>query len=187
MRERLSGQLFSVVDKVESTLHKKLVEEKFVVRINEGNITRDEDLLSHFCVYFAGYDINSGKVFIGHHRKSNYWLFNGGHMDKGESPEESVLREIEEEWGDGIVIQDFLNPSFLTITDINNTNVKCKTHYDIWYFVSLEESSFNPDRNKLAKEFYETGWKTLNEAKKLIKDPNTLMAINKIEEIIMAH
>ena len=123
-------------------------------------------------------------MFIGHHKKSDYWLFNGGHIDKGELPEETVAREIEEEWGNDIVFQKVPEQSFLTITEIDNKNVPCKTHYDIWYFIPLNSNSFNPDENKLAIEFYENDWKTIKEARELVVDTNTLLAIDKIEELI---
>jgi len=50
--------------------------ENFLQRIEEGKITRDENPKSHFCIYFAAYDPTAKKVFIGHHKKSGFWLFN---------------------------------------------------------------------------------------------------------------
>ena len=57
---------------------------KYKDRIKQGDFTRDENPASHFCVYFASFDENKKEIFIGHHKKSGLWLFNGGHIDKGE-------------------------------------------------------------------------------------------------------
>ena len=116
------------------------------------------------------------KVFIGHHKKSGLWLFNGGHMDKGETPEESLDREMGEEWGVKIKLEIIGEPKLLTITPINNpTKQKCTSHYDIWYFVPLSEADFKPDQDLLATEFHTTGWKTIDEARALITDQATLL------------
>lgn len=160
------------------------ISKKFTSSLESENFTRYNDTKTHYCVYFAGYDPQEEKIFIGHHKKSNYWLFNGGHVDKGETHEETLIREIEEEWGIDFKPQCFPKPSLLTITEIDNKRVPCQKHYDIWYFIPLDSGKFNPDRKKLATEFYETGWKTFDEARKLVVDRNTLLAINKITEII---
>lgn len=160
------------------------VKKEFIRRAEEGVPTRDENPITHFCVYFAAYDPKSQQVFIGHHIKSRLWLFNGGHIDKGELPLQALEREVKEEWGEHIQLNEGLEPSFLTITEINNpTKQKCRLHYDIWYFVLLNKRSFTPDENLLAKEFHQTGWKTIEEAKGLIKDDNTLSALAEIKNL----
>ena len=181
MSKRLADQLRYIAFK---SPYAGDIGKRFTDRLEEGNLTRDENPETHYCAYFAAYDPKNGKVFIGHHKKSDFWLFNGGHIDKGEIPKESVIREIEEEWGNSIALQEIPIPSLLTITTIDNENVNCKTHYDIWYFIPLDSKSFNPDDDKLEKEFFETGWKTFNEARSLIVYTNTLLAIGKIEELI---
>jgi 8-oxo-dGTP pyrophosphatase MutT (NUDIX family) len=154
---------------------------EFVQRVKDGQLTRDESPSSHFCVYFAAYDLVNKEVFIGHHKKSGLWLFNGGHIDQGETPEEALIREMGEEWGVEIDFQNIGEPKLLTITPIKQLTIKCTRHYDIWYFVPVSKSSFSPDKEKLDTEFYTTGWKTVKEAKNLISDPNTLKAISELE------
>ena len=81
-------------------------------------------------------------------------------------------------------MEDIGEPGFLTITPINNpTKQKCTSHYDIWYFVPISEAGFRPDQDLLATEFHTTGWKTIDEARSLITDPNTLKAIDEFEKI----
>ena len=160
------------------------VTEEFIGRAGEGQLTRDENPYTHLCVYFAGYDKEIKKVFIGHHKKSGLWLFNGGHIDKGETPEEALEREIGEEWGVKIKLEVIGEPKLLTITPINNpTKQKCTKHFDIWFFVPLSEAEFKPDQSLLETEFHTTGWKSIDEAKELITDANTLLAIDEFEKL----
>lgn len=156
---------------------------EFGRRIQEGKYTIQENPESHFCVYFAAYDQNTKEVFIGHHKKSGLWLFNGGHIDKGETMTETLEREINEEWG--LSVKEFtINQSaLLTITKIDNpVKQTCRRHYDIWYFIAVDRNDFKPIREKLLEEFYEAGWKTIKESKELVKDKNTLKGIRLVAE-----
>jgi 8-oxo-dGTP pyrophosphatase MutT (NUDIX family) len=179
MAERVSER----INEIALELSPSPVASEFISRAKEGELTRDENPHSHFCVYFAGFDPEARKVFIGHHKKSGLWLLNGGHMDKGEIPEEVLEREMGEEWGVKIKLENIDRPKLLTITLINHPNIKCTKHYDIWYFVPLTETDFKPDQASLDTEFYTTGWKTTNEARSLITDPNTLKAISEFENL----
>ena len=156
---------------------------KFLQRIDEENITRDEDPKSHFCVYFAAYDLKQKQFFIGHHKKSGLWLFNGGHIDKGEVSLEAVEREIEEEWGIKMPVSSIKDPRLLTITKIDNpTKQTCRRHYDIWYFISVNKDEFFPSQENLNTEFYNVKWITSVEAKCIVTDPNTFKAMKLLEE-----
>lgn len=180
----MSNTIENIIKLIESIDVEDGVKQKFLRRINEGSLTREENQGNHFCVYFAAIDLIAKKVFIGHHIKSGLWLFNGGHMDKGESPIETAKREISEEWGQNINILDDYLPTFLTITKINNPiKQKCKCHYDVWNFIKVNKNTFLPDKDSLNAEFSETGWKNIQEARELIIDPNTLLALKKIEEL----
>lgn len=158
------------------------ISSKFLQRVDDGNLTRDENPKSHFCVYFAAFDPKAKQIFIGHHKKSGLWLFNGGHIDKDEIPSEALEREIKEEWNLRMKAKDIGNPLLLTITKINNPAKQiCRAHYDIWYFVSVNKKNFNPSKKNLAEEFYETKWATINEAKSIVIETNTLKAIKFLE------
>ena len=43
--------------------------------------------------------ISNGKVLLIWHKKSNQWLYPGGHVEPNESPDEAVIREVKEETG----------------------------------------------------------------------------------------
>ena len=180
MTERIAER----ISEIASELSASPVATEFISRAREGQFARDENPYTHFCVYFAGFDLDDRKVFIGHHKKSGLWLFNGGHMDKGEIPGESLDREMGEEWGLKIKLEEIGKPRLITITPINNpSKQKCTSHYDIWYFVPLSETGFRPDQDLLATEFHTTGWKTIEEARGLITDPATLLAIDEFEKL----
>ena len=158
------------------------ITQKFIDRIKEGKLTKDENPKSHICAYFAAYDPNAKHVFIGHHKKSGLWLFNGGHIDEGETMTETLMREIDEEWGLDGKDFDIKLPALLTITEIDNpTKQPCNFHYDFWCFISVNKDTFKPKEEKLSKEFYKAGWKALEEARNLIKDKNTLLGVYFVE------
>lgn len=179
-----------LVDDISSILNLKSlsstpeVVQQYLTRLSEGYLTRDENNETHFCVYFAAFDPETDRVFVGHHKKSGLWLFNGGHIDKDETTRQTLRREIGEEWGNKIRMQEdsLARPELLTVTQIDSLKQTCKTHYDIWYFVWVHEDTFNPEKSKLDKEFYEARWMTLDEARKLITDPATLTAIDFLDK-----
>lgn len=160
--------------------------QKFLRRIARGKISRDGNPTSHVCAYFAAYDPSSKRVFIGHHRKSGLWLFNGGHIDRGEPPIEAIRREMDEEWGFTIRLPRNTRPQLLTLTRItkNPTKRACRWHYDIWYFVPVRRTRFAPKAKLLAGEYFTTGWKTISEARRLSKDPNTGRALRHIQRLL---
>ncbi len=155
----------------------------FIERLNEGNLTRDENTPTHFCVYFAVNDLKAGEVFMGKHKKSGLWLFNGGHIDKDELPEDAVLREMEEELGITGIREEVGKPFLLTITHITiPPNYPCKTHYDIWYSVEVDKNTFQPDQEKLSQEFLEYDWFSIEKAKELTSNVSTMQALISMEK-----
>ncbi|MFH2062945.1 MAG: NUDIX domain-containing protein [bacterium] len=163
------------------------VAERYLRRLEEGEPARDDNPESHFCVYFAAYDPQTGRVFVGLHRKSGRWLVNGGHVDRNELPDVTVRREMSEEWGQKTVGLKVDGPLLLTITEIDNRPIQaCRTHFDIWYFVPVSEAEFYPDPELLDTEFSEMGWYSLVEAKELLTDVNTSKAIDFISQNLLA-
>ena len=151
------------------------VSQRYIQRVKEGLLTREENHSSHFCIYFLPFNPATKQVFLVHHKKANKWISPGGHIDKGEHLLGALNREIAEELG----VKDFFSeqptPFLLTITHINE-KVACKEHLDIWFLLKTDGSNFKVD----PQEFYNTGWFSLTEAKLIIVDEPNLKAIQKI-------
>ncbi len=154
---------------------------RFLARIEKGSLTRTENRLSHACVYFAAYDPQAKQVFIGHHKKSGLWLFTGGHIDPDETVQEAVAREIGEEWGRKIALEEVGNPALFTITSIAQPDYPCQEHYDVWYFFPVRKDEFIVDRERLSQEFRLNQWMAIGEARHIVTDPNTLQALSMFE------
>lgn len=154
------------------------VYKQFLNRIGEGEFSQEENPQDHFCVYFAAYDPDRSKVFIGLHKKSGTWLFNGGHLDLGEDPAQALRREIKEEWGIEAKISDRTPASLITITKIDNPRVDCKQHFDLWYPFAVDSATFMPQTAELDREFHQIGWFDIKQARQLVIDPATQEALS---------
>lgn len=153
--------------------------QKFLARIRRGNLTRAENRFSHFCVYFAAFDPVKKQVFIGHHKKSDLWLFNGGHIEPNELPEDAVVREANEEWGLSIAKNNLPPIALITLTVIEHPEKQiCRKHYDLWYFLQYDASAFHPDGHALGNEFFTYGWKSYEEAERLLTSLPTKDALH---------
>ena len=92
----------------------------------------------------VAYVVKDGKVLLCHHKKLGMWLPLGGHVDEGETPEQSVIREIKEEAGIDIEIightddggnedgkvQMLITPNHLQLEEIDGKH----QHIDLAYF-----------------------------------------------------
>jgi len=160
------------------------VKRKFLARLNDGHLTRNENALSHLCVYFAAFDPDAQQVFIGHHKKSGLWLFNGGHMDQRETPLDTVIREAQEEWGIFLSPSSVPKPALITLTEIEHPETQvCEWHYDFWHFLLFPRDSFHPKDASLRTEFFSYGWKTYAEAVTLLTSQPTVEALDYIKNL----
>ncbi len=168
----------NLVDIINRAIGKEEVKRKFLDRLRQGQLTRSENPTSHFCVYFAVLDPNEQSVFIGHHKKSGLWLFNGGHMDPGETPTDTVIREAREEWGLTLNQNLLTDPQLVTLTEIEHPERQmCEWHFDFWHFLPFAQSSFHPSHTSLQIEFFFYGWKSFTQAAALLTDANSREAL----------
>ena len=139
--QNLPDQIIEIV----STLPDQdpLVAQRYLERVKEGLLTRDENNRSHFCVYFLPYDSKAKKVFIIHHKKANLWLAPGGHVDKNEDILHALNREVKEELGVDNAFAESSKPFLLSITPIDNNTQPCKEHFDIWFLFLNETYRFD--------------------------------------------
>jgi len=163
----------SILDIMNPALCDETTYKLFKQRLTEDLPTRDENPANHFCVYSLPFNSLNKKIFFVHHKKSGLWISPGGHIDKGETLTEALNREIEEELG----VKKFFNktptPFLLTTTPIENRIQPCKMHYDVWYLVPTNGSNFNID----PKEFHDTKWLTISEAKKMVTNSVNIRAL----------
>lgn len=151
------------------------IKQKFLSRISQGKLTREESPKSHFGVYFLPFDNQTKEVFLIHHKKSGLWLSPGGHMEKNESPRETLIREAKEELCLKIQSEEINPPFLLTVTPISAAGYACREHFDIWYLLKTNKLSINAD----PREFYQAKWLNVLRAKKLVTDLNSLQALKK--------
>jgi len=155
------------------------VAKEYRERIAKGNLTKDEDPVSHFCAYFLPYNPATKQVLFGHHKKSGKWLSPGGHIDKGESLLETLNREIEEELGVNNFFEQKPGPFLLTITPIDRDPRQCREHFDVWHLMKTDGKNFNIDMS----EYHEVRWLPISEAKKITTDAANQAALDLLETI----
>lgn len=92
----------------------------------------------HLVSYFLVFSPEQSKVLLVDHKKAELWLPPGGHVEPGENPKETVLREAKEELG---IEAEFLfeEPLFVTVTQTVG-NVIQHTDISLWYVLK-----WNPD------------------------------------------
>lgn len=170
----MKNDLFNIINQYSDVK----IQEQFLARLREGNLSREENPSNHFCCYFLPYNLETKTVFMVAHKKSGLWLSPGGHSEKEEKPYDTAVREMREEIGAKNLLPAGSRPDLLTITYINDAR-PCKVHYDLWFFVQCKSSDLEINM----EEFNETKWTTINDARKIVKDENNLSALSRIEKI----
>lgn len=104
----------------------------------------------------------------------------GGHIQKGETPLDTVLREFKEELRyelNGEKVELFE----LSVIKVSNPRRRCKIHYDFWYLVYLDQVNFKYDR----KEVYNARWFTIEDALKTITREEYKSIVRKIANLVL--
>ncbi|MGI5185418.1 NUDIX domain-containing protein [Dactylosporangium sp. CA-152071] len=110
----------------------------------------------HLVTYFLPYDARNDRLFLVAHRKAGLWLPPGGHVEPGETPWETVVREAEEELAvtarphpltpDGL-------PCFLTVT--RTVGPGQHTDCTLWHIIAVDPAAtIRADPG----EFTDAGW-----------------------------
>lgn len=177
MKNYLQNEILKLEN--QSHVSKKNIND-FLIRLNRAqNFIQENNYQNHFCVFFLPIYQKTKSIYLVHHIKADDWIPPGGHIDKDETPIQTVKRECFEELQhepDEKKIKLF----DLTIKKINNPRVLCKIHYDFWYLVPTEKINFNFDRG----EFYNAKWVNIKEALNLTKTANYNAIIKKISSIL---
>jgi len=112
----------------------------------------------HLVSYFLVIDHDQGNVLLVDHRKAGLWLPTGGHVEPGEHPVATVIREAREELG---IEADFSpeagqEPMFLSVTE-TASHTDRHTDVSLWFVLSRSMSRpLHPDW----REFREARWWT---------------------------
>lgn len=158
-------------------IDKKIIE-KFLWRVNLGNLTKEENPYDHFCSFFLPFDIKTKYVFIGHHIKADDWIPPGGHIAKNENPCDTVVREFYEEL-DYKLKNEKIKLFDISVIPVRKTKRRCKIHYDLWYLVFMDKVNFSFDK----KEFYDAQWIKIENAPKMIKRYTYKNIVKKLIEL----
>ena len=112
----------------------------------------------------AGYVIFKNKILLIHHRKLNLWLPVGGHIDKNETPDKALIREIKEETNISIKI---LNKSTIPLEGNVKTNLAIPFHVNVHSVGDHDHVGFfylceaiNPEKLKINQELKNYAWFT---------------------------
>lgn len=113
--------------------------------------------------------IRNNKVLLIHQKNGDFWGFPKGHIEDGETEVEGALREVREETG--------------LIVEIDE-NTKCTVNYihdNIDETVTLYKATTDEEDITIQRsEVYSAGWFNINEALNLIKYENYKEALRKI-------
>ena len=125
------------------------------------------------------------QVFIVHHKKSGYWVFPGGHVNEGESLHDAINREIWEELGVWKFLEPEEAPFFRNTITINIPDYERGIHNNIWYLMPTDGSNFIIDLENPDCEFTDVKWLSIKRAKRIIGDPATQEALQKLETMLL--
>jgi 8-oxo-dGTP diphosphatase len=91
----------------------------------------------HLVSYFALVDEIRGKLLLVDHKLAGLWLPSGGHVEPGEDPAVTVVREIAEELS---LAADFMQPGPLFITVTRVGGGIGHTDVSLWYLLRGDSS-----------------------------------------------
>ncbi|UOE39574.1 NUDIX domain-containing protein [Chryseobacterium oryzae] len=115
---------------------------------------------------------NGDILFI---KRLGKWDLPKGKMEKGESREESAVREIEEETGlREVKLKDFINTTYHIYTERNGDKVLKYTHWFEMYFDGKDTS-----KPQIEEGITEVAWKNRNQIENEVF-PNTFKNIQLI-------
>ncbi len=140
---------------------------RYLKKLKEDKLIKKQGTMKHFNVMFVPVVKRENDIFVylGFHKKADDWIPPGGHIEPGELPVDTVVREFQEELNFKIS-QNMVQFYNIVIKHIGRPDLFCLTHYDLWHYVLLDKKYCF---KYLKKEFYEADWFKLNQIKGKIK------------------
>jgi 8-oxo-dGTP diphosphatase len=114
----------------------------------------------HLAVYAALLDEASHSILLVDHVKAKAWLMPGGHVDQGEDPRGTVVREVSEELGIVPAFHPLFGdaPFFLTVAQTRGA--QSHTDVTLWFVFAVDRyAPITPD----PREFSDVRWFRLDE------------------------
>lgn len=145
-----------------------------IFRIEKPDIP-NKHLVSYFCLY----DQNTKKILLVEHKKAQLWLPPGGHVDPGEHPNMTAVRECSEELNIEAI---FLVEAPIFVTSTLTVGLTAG-HIDVSLWYILEGNS----QKKLdfdEKEFSSVKWFDLDNIPFEKSDPHMKRFVSKLKEIV---
>jgi len=132
----------------------------------------------HLVSYFALVDQRRGQVLLVDHKLAGLWLPSGGHVESGEDPHATVIREIAEELK---LAADFMQPDPLFITVTRTLGHGDHTDVSLWYLLRGDSSrAIEFDRG----EFHGVRWFGFDEIPFERSDPHMRRFIAKLRALL---
>lgn len=128
--------------------------------VNIYRIEKPDKPPKHLVSYFVLVDPEHESILLADHIKAQLWLPSGGHVERGEDPKETVLRESREELSkDATFLRNNENPFFITVTRTVGLTAG-HTDVSLWYLLRGHiHDRVNFDR----REFSDVEWFTFGE------------------------
>lgn len=116
-------------------------------------------MIKHFAAtaYIVSKIDGQFKVLLHKHKKLNIWIGVGGHVEKGENPEQTVIRETKEETNLEIILVSQFCIQEEKIPKYKDQAAHC--HIDFIYFAFAK----NPENIKMKEKY---GWFSLKDLEK---------------------
>lgn len=133
----------------------------------------------HLVAYFVVVDLSQHQLLLADHKDAGLWLPSGGHVELGEHPRETVLREAQEEL---TIAADLVwpHPLFLTVTQTQGVSTK---HIDVslWYVLHGDVSAnLIYDQG----EFYGVRWFAFDQLPLTRTDPHLARFVAKLQQLL---
>jgi 8-oxo-dGTP diphosphatase len=135
----------------------------------------------HLVSYFALVDEHRGKLLLVDHKLAGLWLPSGGHVEPGEDPHATVVRELSEELN---LAADFIHadPLFITATQ---TVGKDGGHTDVSLWYLLRGDSSRPIEFDQG-EFHSVRWFSFDRIPFERSDPHMRRFVAKLRALLAA-
>ena len=92
--------------------------------------------------------IKDGKAYIVHHAEGKYWGFPKGHQEVGETPQETAIRELEEETNLEVISLDESTPFLEAYSFERNGD---EIHKTVVYFVAEVDGTASPNADDVTE------------------------------------